>query len=132
MSEVQTQTASLGFFDAEHEKFKIQKPYACLVPLTHAPADFEQSNIEYVDKNVTVHNIRSSSDSFKIDVHGFQLIKHSPSFDDWHNGKRVVKEYYSHIENLLKLHLGAERVHIYDITGSQFLFLSLTRLTNGT
>ncbi|KAF2801578.1 uncharacterized protein BDZ99DRAFT_403092 [Mytilinidion resinicola] len=105
-----------GFFNPDPEIYKKEKPYVCLVPLTNAPPGFQQSNVEYHNKDVNVCDIRRSEETFKLDVHGFQLVKHRPAYDAWHDGIRVIREYYPHIVDLLKSQLGAQRVHIYDHT----------------
>lgn len=107
---------SLGFFDSSLEVYETKKPYVCLVPLTHAPKDFPQSNIEYVNKDVDVKDIRGFESLFRLDTHGFQLVHHHPTFTAWQDGKKVVEEYYPYIVQLLKKHLGNVRVHIYDHT----------------
>jgi len=112
--------ATLGFFDSHLDIYKAAKPYVCLVPLTHAPKDFPQTNIEGIRKEIPVTDVRGAEDQFTLDVQGFQLVRHSPSFDDWQNGKRVVKEYYPHITNLIKRNMGTESVYIFDHTVSHF------------
>ena len=132
MALLQPHNVSLGFFKADAEQYKKEKPYVCLVPLTHAPPGFSQSNVEYHDKDVNVYNIRGAEDQFKLDVHGFQLIKHQPRFDAWQDGKRVVKEYNPHVIELLKTNLGVKYVHIYDHTVSLFIPYKLNeRPTDG-
>ncbi len=118
MALLPSSTVSLGFFDAGLEKYKSQKPWLSLIPLTHALKEVSQTNIEYINKDVVVQNIRGAEAQFQIDVHGFELIKHSTSFNSWYDGKKVVKEYYPHVVELLKSHLGAEQVYVYDHTAS--------------
>ncbi|KAF6836762.1 transcriptional xre family [Colletotrichum plurivorum] len=107
-------TANISFFNADHETFKREKPYVCLVPLTHAPPDFKQTNIEMVQHPMEVTNIRGSEGDYSLDIHGFQLVQHKPEFEHWHDGPRVVKEYYPYVVDCLKRELSAEQVFIYD------------------
>lgn len=113
-----TLTASLGFFDSHLDIYNSEKPYACLVPLTHAPKDFEQSNIHGSDKNVEVIDIRGAEGQFQLDVNGFELVHHSTTFNTWHNGKSVVREYYPLIADLVKKVTGANISYVYDHTVS--------------
>jgi hypothetical protein len=113
-----TLPASLGFFDSHLEIYESEKPYACLVPLTHAPKDFEQSNIHGSDKHVEVIDIRGAEDQFRLDVNGFVLVRHSTTFDKWHDGKSVVREYYPLIAELVKKVTGAKISYVYDHTVS--------------
>jgi hypothetical protein len=116
-----TLPASLGFFDSHLDIYNSEKPYACLVPLTHAPKGFEQSNIHGSDKHVGVIDIRGVEDQFKLDVNGFELMRHNTTFDKWHDGKSVVKEYYPYISELVKKVTGAKISYVYDHTVSIFL-----------
>jgi hypothetical protein len=118
MALLSSQTVSLGFFDAGLEKYKTEKPWLSLVPLTHAPKEVSQTNIEHINKDTVVQNIRGAEHHFQLDVHGFELIKHTTSFNSWYDGKKVVTEYYPHIVDLLKSHLGAEQIYVYDHTVS--------------
>ncbi|KAJ3531245.1 hypothetical protein NM208_g8963 [Fusarium decemcellulare] len=111
---MQSHSVTLGFFDSDSPTFQREKPYVCIVPLTHAPKSVKQTNIEYVDKAVDVQDIRGSEHLFNLDVHGFQLVKHDTTFCNWHDGKRVVKEYYPHIAQLLKDTTGSSSVYLFD------------------
>ncbi|KAJ3534575.1 hypothetical protein NM208_g7480 [Fusarium decemcellulare] len=110
--------ASIYFLDSEHDIYKAEKPYVCLVPLTHAPPEFDQTNIKMVPHDVVVKNVRGSETEFKLDVQGFQLVKHNPQFSDWYNGPSVVNEYYPYVVDVLKDQLKAGKVYIYDHSAS--------------
>lgn len=120
ISAMPSHEASLCFFDADHEIYRTEKPYVCLVPLTHAPPDFSQTNIKMVRHNIMVKNIRGFEDDFKLDVQGFQLVQHDPKFDNWHDGPNVVAEQYPYVIDILKRRLGADKVFIYDHSASGF------------
>lgn len=114
MEALKTHTVTLGFYDADSPTFQSEKPYVCLVPLTHAPKGFKQTNVEYVDKTVDVRDIRGYEELFQIDIHGFELARHTTSFQDWHDGRKVVDEYYPHVVELLKGALQASSVFVFD------------------
>ena len=65
---------------------------------------------------VRINDGRVWNRAFNIDVHGFELIAHKTSVTDFMNTDMLNSEYYLEIEDLVKKHIGAKNIHIFDHT----------------
>lgn len=85
-----------------------------------SPKDGEQqSNKVSEPHGVDIEDIRLKKDQYTTDSAGFQFIddsKHDPEYELFSDEKRIEEEYYPQIESILKEHLGASRVFIFDHT----------------
>jgi hypothetical protein len=91
------------------------KLYSSQVPFTKVKQP--QTNIKSHEETLKVFDIRGHETSFSLDSHGFELVKHEISFDDWFDGPRVVKEVYPMVEELIRAQLGSGvRTVIHDHT----------------
>ncbi|KAI8650448.1 hypothetical protein NCS57_01378600 [Fusarium keratoplasticum] len=107
---------SLEFLDNSDPKYKTEKPYYSNVPFTETNAP--STNVVSKKSRVTLHDIRGNENLFRLDVHGFELIKHPLDFDQWQDGHKVVREVYPRIIDLLKAQLGEDLRRSRDANGS--------------
>ncbi|KAM5348634.1 hypothetical protein ACJ41O_008458 [Fusarium nematophilum] len=106
---------NLEFLDDSHPKYKAEKLYYSNVPFTKT--DAPNTNVISKKCRVTLHDIRGSENLLNLDVHGFELIKHSSNFHQWQDGRRVVQAVYPRIAELLKKRLGENvKVVVFDHT----------------
>ncbi|KAF2855176.1 hypothetical protein T440DRAFT_415346 [Plenodomus tracheiphilus IPT5] len=62
-----------------------------------------------------IQDMRNSEDDFKLDEHGFQVVRHEWGLDDWTDGTSVEGLYFKEVEGLVQGVLGERvRVEIYN------------------
>jgi hypothetical protein len=102
--------------------YTTQKPYYVNFPVPQNDAAPAQHNIlhERYD-GIDIHDIRGNEDAFKIDTHGFQLVRDSTSMsnDDFEQDSIIRQRYYPEIISLVTKTLGATRVVPFEHTVSQ-------------
>ncbi|KAK9811501.1 hypothetical protein WJX72_004881 [[Myrmecia] bisecta] len=75
------------------------------------------TNIEHVETDVQVTDLRSAAGPFSLEHNGFQLVKLSvPADINWDDQQEVESRYWPVAEKLLKQVTGATRVHFFDST----------------
>ncbi len=65
---------------------------------------------------ITISNGREWDEQFNIDVHGFELLSHRTQVLNFLDKDELESVYYKEIINLIKHHVGAKKVHIFDHT----------------
>ncbi|CAG9949516.1 unnamed protein product, partial [Clonostachys rosea f. rosea IK726] len=89
--------------------YTTQKPYYVNFPVPQNDAAPAQHNIlhERYD-GIDIHDIRGNEDAFKIDTHGFQLVRDSTSMsnDDFEQDSIIRQRYYPEIISLVTKTLG--------------------------
>jgi hypothetical protein len=86
-----------------------EKPYYILA---RPPPEMQRSNINYVSFTTKVHDVRDQMKSFSLLDEGFEWINHQLTFDV--NDESSIDRYVTEMETVVKKHLGAKRVHVYD------------------
>jgi hypothetical protein len=98
------------YFLKRDSKFEAEKPYAFRYAVDNVP----QTNMVMEPEPVLITDIRGSEDRFSVDIHGFAVLKFESglSYDDFYDESKV-SQYFRGLENLLKLHLDANRVEVF-------------------
>jgi hypothetical protein len=100
-------------FLAPLPKYKTEKPFR-IIPGAGETFDHHISNVvPDVRENVRIVDIRGRLNEFNFEEHGFEVLSHKssqPILDD----KAQVDAYKMEIEQLLKTHLDAEKVIVFD------------------
>lgn len=65
-------------------------------------------------REVVIHDARPYSDSFSLDTSGFAFVAAPTRMADFTDPAVVRDAYYAEVENLLRQHLGAARVVVFD------------------
>lgn len=52
-------------------------------------------------REVVIHDIRGEEESYLLDSHGFQIIRHTSSVDDFKDDAKIQSTYYPEIEEIL-------------------------------
>ena len=96
--------------------FEKEKPYFIRFPVDDY-AGAKQTNLEFDFYDVTVEDIRGREDQFKLDVHGFELVKFNSSlkheeFNDFRDNNNI---YIREVEEHFKKTLGFDFVEVYDL-----------------
>ena len=69
------------------------------------------------DPHITgINNGRKWDRPFNIDIHGFELISHRTQMINFLDTEELNSKYYEEIRSLIKHHVGAKKVHIFDHT----------------
>ena len=68
------------------------------------------------DHAVTVADMRPIADTLSLDHEGFALLQHKSAVSDFYDDAAVEQVYFPEIEALLKRHLDADRVVVFDST----------------
>lgn len=89
------------------------KPYFLSTALTGGEAKLF---FESEQQQVTIHDMRPLAGDLSIDEQGFELLHHETKVDDLYDDKAIESDYDREIEELLKAHLGADRVVVFDHT----------------
>ena len=63
-----------------------------------------------------INNGRTWHKPFNIDVHGFELISHKTQVKNFLDIEELETKYYDEIKTLIKYHIHANKVHIFDHT----------------
>ncbi|KAG9314902.1 hypothetical protein JVU11DRAFT_4010 [Chiua virens] len=80
------------------------------------PAGVPQNNVTTETHPVVVHDARGKQDAFKLDVSGFEWVTSPSAEKEFVDEARIKEVYYPEVEALLKAHVGAKRVFIFDHT----------------
>ncbi|KAK6859670.1 hypothetical protein PG995_003306 [Apiospora arundinis] len=104
--------ASLAFL-RDLKIYKVEKPYH-LTLSKDREADSVITNIAHdVYEKVEITDVRGSEDSFDLDTHGFQLVKHEMSMSTEDFGSPEARERYAaEIKCFLMAYLGAKDVRL--------------------
>lgn len=78
------------------------------------PPGVPVNTIEVETRAVLVENGRYRQHEFKLDRHGFELIDAPSRVADLYDEAAVKREYYPEVEGILRAHLGASRVVVFD------------------
>ena len=63
-----------------------------------------------------INNGRKWDESFDIEVHGFELVSHKTDMENFLDKKELKEKYYKELKILVKQHVGASDVYIFDHT----------------
>lgn len=100
--------------------YEKEKPYYINWPVFDTP-EVEQTNLSHERfDGIQIHDIRGEEEKFKMDVQGFQLVKHKTSLsnDDFEDDTAVREKYYPEMAELAQETLGASLVYIFEHTVS--------------
>ncbi|KDQ08744.1 hypothetical protein BOTBODRAFT_47999 [Botryobasidium botryosum FD-172 SS1] len=64
-------------------------------------------------RDVVIHNARGLEDTLSLEVNGFEFLNHTSAETEFLDEDAIKTRYFAEIEELLKRHTGAKRVHIY-------------------
>lgn len=124
MSKARELPASVGFIDLSGGMYDTEKPFFSTVPFTKTKdAQATMSNVKSVYKTVLLNNIRGREKQFTLDINGFEIVQKQTTYSAWEDGPSVVSKHYPEMESLLKKHLKADKVVIYDHTVSALVCL---------
>ena len=63
-----------------------------------------------------INNGRKWDEPFDIEIHGFELVPHKTDMEDFLDPKELKEKYYKELKTLVKQHVGAIDVYIFDHT----------------
>ncbi|MBL6954815.1 MAG: methyltransferase [Alphaproteobacteria bacterium] len=89
------------------------KPYFLSTALTGGEAEVF---FETEQKRVKIHDMRPLAGDLSLDKQGFELLRHETTVDDLYDDAAIEQIYDHEIEELLKVHTGADRVVVFDRT----------------
>ena len=70
-----------------------------------------------LDPHITsINNGRKWDKPFNIDVHGFELVSHKTQVVNFLDGEELTSKYYEELKDLVKRHVRATNIHIFDHT----------------
>ena len=107
-AELNSLTAPLNYIRRQTEK-----PAFLSAALTGGAAELK---FETETHAAMIADMRPLSGGLSVDREGFELLGHTTGVDDLYDDDAVRGPYYAEIEELLKNHLGASRVVIFDAT----------------
>lgn len=85
----------------------------CMIPLSIATT--QRSNLEHKRTRMTIHDLRNNEKSVDLDTNAFEILKYDGSIqEEFENGSEAQQTYYREIGDILKKHLGASKVLIYN------------------
>lgn len=95
--------------------FEKQKPYEVFIPRASFGnrQDIPRSNLAFETREVPIRDIRGSEDSFKLDIHGFEIVKHATGVENLKIREAVLGKYIAEMEAFLKAHLGDEGLRTF-------------------
>ena len=100
-------------FILKNSSFAVEKPYTADVFTKEIP----QTNIK-TEKvyDIDVADMRPLKDSLDLGKHGFQILNFegSMTYDDWSDQAKVETEYCRELGMLMKSHLGAFKVQVFE------------------
>ena len=65
---------------------------------------------------IRINNGRKWHEPFDIDIHGFELVPHKTDMVDFLDTKELKEKYYKELKTLVKHHVRASNVHVFDHT----------------
>ncbi|KAI0269777.1 hypothetical protein BC834DRAFT_967519 [Gloeopeniophorella convolvens] len=80
------------------------------------PDGVPQTNIAPETYDSVVHDVRGKEDTVSLDTNGFAFVKHVSAEKDFTDEEAITTKYYKEVEELLKEHVGAKKVVIFDHT----------------
>jgi hypothetical protein len=81
-----------------------------------APPGSQQTNVVPEAHRVTIRNARPSADTFRLDSHGFAILRTPSAITEFDDEVAIRTTYYAEADRLLKEATGADRVFIFDHT----------------
>ena len=85
----------------------------CVVPYSIATA--HRSNLEHVSVRMPIHDLRSNEKTVDLDKNGFGVLQYEGGVqEEFESGSEAQKTYYEEISEILKQHLGASKVIVYN------------------
>ena len=78
------------------------------------PLGIPRQTGRFAPQSVPIRNGRTALDELSLDKHGFELVNHQTSVNDFYDRDEVQRVYYPEIERLLKDATGAPKVVIFD------------------
>ncbi|KAM0812687.1 hypothetical protein AB5N19_12678 [Seiridium cardinale] len=109
--------ASLRYLEWK-DLFNHEKPFQVLIDVPEHSEDQRQSNLTFHDGQIEkIRDVRSSITDYKLDIHGFQFIRHDTKLqpNDFLSKKQVESKYLSECEALIHQNMNnVDRVHFYN------------------
>ncbi|KAI1126531.1 hypothetical protein F5Y10DRAFT_211571 [Nemania abortiva] len=104
--------SKISYTKRDEDLFRREKPYISLVPFVSSGARF--TNTETEEHTMTITNVRGREGEFSLDCNGFAYVTFSSPHlpPDTVNGPEDL--FVQDMAELLKSHLGAKSVHVYD------------------
>jgi hypothetical protein len=88
-----------------------------LVNETFGPGNIRRrSSGAYEQRDVEIEDARPRAAELRLDVHGFEFVRHQTAVRDFFDKAALQSVYYPEIERLVKQVSGASRIHIFDHT----------------
>lgn len=78
------------------------------------PPNTPQTTAVNISFKVPIRDARPFESKFKLDQHGFELVEHRSTVQDFYNDDEVKRVYYPEAELLLRQVTGASRVFVFD------------------
>ena len=100
-------------FLKEDSSFREEKPYAFQYKLSSD--DIRQSNMEMQEvKSVKIKDMRGFERKFSLEANGFTILRFDSKlqYQEFYDAEKL-KVYFTELEDLLKLHLGANQVKVF-------------------
>jgi hypothetical protein len=89
------------------------KPYFLSSALTGGAPEV---HFQTEQRTVRIHDMRAIVQELSLDEHGFELLHADTAVDDLYDDDAIADVYDQEIEELLKKHMGADRVVVFDRT----------------
>lgn len=85
----------------------------CVVP--YSIATKERSNLEHACARMTIHDLRGKEKSVDIDTNAFEVLRYDGSIqEEFEKDSETQQTYFTEVSDILKQHLGASKVIIYN------------------
>jgi hypothetical protein len=84
-----------------------------VVPYSIATA--ERSNLQHECVRMNIHDLRANKKNVDLDTNAFEVLKYDGSIqEEFEQGSEAQQTYYKEISDILKQHLGASKIIIYN------------------
>jgi hypothetical protein len=108
--------------------FNVRPPQGVNAFKNFKPGRQRVANMERINKEVVVGDLRGKEDSVSLDTAGFQLYHHPSRHKAFTSDAEIKREYYPESIELIKQLTGATKVVLFDHSMSPSIFqLSLDR-----
>jgi hypothetical protein len=98
-----TLTATLQFIK-RLDLYETEKPFQLFIPIPDSVEDKRPDNLEFEDKEQTIHDMREETEEFTLDDHGFTFLRHRPSWMPCSTSSReqIEKSYLPDVDKLIR------------------------------
>ncbi|KAI8960372.1 hypothetical protein F5Y11DRAFT_349625 [Daldinia sp. FL1419] len=97
-------------------KYKTEKPYWLFVGRPSEFSEIDLTNVELETvPGIPLHDIRNDGESYTLDDHGFQFVKHDQTFVEFDDEKLIESEYLPQVEKVIRDNVpDAQKVFVFD------------------